>query len=91
MIFIIASRSGYNKWRWAETPSEILQKLCSRHGLAAPVMVGRRLQVGGKTFTDSTKLSMGNIYFTNIILLFLLFRYCMFVQSHSDKINYFSI
>lgn len=56
-------RSGYNRWRWSETPSQILQNLCSKHGLPLPVLVGRRLQVGDQTFADSTTLSKGILIF----------------------------
>ncbi|XP_048364575.1 fer-1-like protein 6 isoform X2 [Sphaerodactylus townsendi] len=45
---------GYNAWRDATKPTEILTKLCKDNRLSGPYMQPGRIQVGDKVFTGQT-------------------------------------
>ncbi|XP_053101941.1 fer-1-like protein 6 [Hemicordylus capensis] len=45
---------GYNAWRDATKPTEILTKLCKDNRLSGPYMQPGKIQIGGKVFTGQT-------------------------------------
>ncbi|XP_033011708.1 fer-1-like protein 6 [Lacerta agilis] len=45
---------GYNAWRDATKPTEILTKLCKENKLSGPYMQPGKIQVGDKVFTGQT-------------------------------------
>ncbi|KAM4686337.1 fer-1-like protein 6 [Amazona ochrocephala] len=45
---------GYNAWRDATKPSEILTKLCKDYGISGPFMQPGQIQVGTKVFKGQT-------------------------------------
>jgi len=47
-------REGYNAWRDATKPSEILTKLCKDYGISGPFMRPGEIQVGTKVFKGQT-------------------------------------
>lgn len=49
--------SGYNAWRNAQLPSEILASLCSEHELNMPLYHRDYVQLAGIDFKDSSSLS----------------------------------
>lgn len=55
-------RLGYNIWRSAQTPSQILRQVCEKAGIEPPIQMGSKLLVGGLQFEDSTQLSNGMLY-----------------------------
>lgn len=47
-------REGYNAWRDAIKPSEILTKLCKDYRISGPFMRPGEIQVGTKVFKGQT-------------------------------------
>lgn len=47
-------REGYNAWRDATKPSEILTKLCKDYRISGPFMRPGEIQVGTKIFKGQT-------------------------------------
>ncbi|XP_029447857.1 fer-1-like protein 6 [Rhinatrema bivittatum] len=46
---------GYNAWRDATKPTEILTKLCKDNKLDGPIFQPGQIQIGGKVFTGKTE------------------------------------
>lgn len=50
------SSYGYNIWRDAYKPSQILKQLCHKYDLVEPIYVGNKIQLAGITFEDTNTL-----------------------------------
>lgn len=54
MKYLFICSDGYNAWRDATKPTEILTKLCRDNRLSGPYMQPGKIQVGDKVFTGQT-------------------------------------
>lgn len=50
------SSCGYNVWRNASLPSDILSEICKKHELKLPEFIGNKISVDGVLFEDDTKI-----------------------------------
>lgn len=55
MFFYLKIRAGYNKWRDAMKPTQILAKLCKEGKVDCPVYSFGSVTIGRKTFSLSTE------------------------------------
>lgn len=78
------NRIGYNAWRAKLMPSQLLDKVCSTNGLSAPLFFGNKIQVGGKTFGDLTKISLGENLRERLCLSALRQLECNLVPEHVE-------
>lgn len=54
---IFTSSYGYNIWRDAYRPSQILKQICLKYDLGEPTYVGNKIKLAGITFEDTNILS----------------------------------
>lgn len=55
IFFFLFFRSGYNKWRDAMKPTQILSKLCKEGKIDGPVYSNGKVSIGRKTFSLSNE------------------------------------
>ncbi|XP_055841993.1 otoferlin [Episyrphus balteatus] len=52
------NRSGYNMWRDAMTPYELLRDICKKYNLGTPIFSRNSVELDGVTFEDTTEISI---------------------------------